>query len=187
MRPDWTLIGILAGAAFAGILALIAWLAYRQSQIPTGMWKPVVIGRPRGAGIQHFPEEEERWGRFSNGLEHEHRRRVRLYLYNRSDVHQYIWIDGDKSRVLWPRYKTKLFAEARGIELPPHQGGDTDLIVVHETWGWPSTLDWPKQAYLLRVHGRTRSGHNVRFLGLVRMFPLPKFEDGSWTDVLLKY
>jgi hypothetical protein len=126
---------------------------------------------------------EAQWDRFGDA-ERDRRRVARVYVYNQSDVAQQRMVIPQKSRVLWPRFRFRLFAEARELNLGPREGANVDLVVANGTFGWPEKLDRPNRVHWLWLRRETRSRRKVRRLLPVRLRPLRKVvanSDGTLT------
>jgi hypothetical protein len=179
---DWTLTNALVTLALLIIPILLLWLRYRVARTQAGIRKPILVRRARPIA-QHRFGDEARWDRFDDG-ERDRRRLTRVYVYNQSDIAQQLMVNPHKSRVLWPPFRVRLFAEARELNLGPHEGGNVDLVVANGTFGWPEKLDRPNRVHWLWLRGETRSRRNVRRLLPVRLRPLRKVvanPDGTLT------
>jgi hypothetical protein len=179
---DWTLTNALVTLALLAIPAWILWRRYRLVRTQAGVRKPISVGRARPIAQHRFGGEAQ-WDRFDDA-ERDRRRVARVYVYNQSDVAQQLMVNPHKSRVLWPRFRFRLFAEARELNLGPREGANVDLVVANGTSGWPEKLDRPSRVHRLWLRGETRRRRKVHRLLPVRLRPLRKVvanPDGTLT------
>lgn len=169
----WSRIGLVATAIFTGATAVITWRAYQHGRTVAGARRPIVVDAKRPVGMVGY-DHPLAWSYEGTDFSAARFRYADLYVYNQSDIDQRFTIDGGRSGIVWPRFHHRLKVQSTELSLVARYGGNTAVPIISLSGEWPADEvrgEFFRRRYWLRLRGMTRSGHAVKFFGLVRLRP----------------